>query len=82
MVQITLNTLKRHRAENTKFSVVTAYDACFTRIASEAGVDVILVGDSLGMVLQGHNSTLPVTVADIAPHPKRGSGLYALPYCR
>ena len=68
MVQITLNTLKRHRAENTKFSVVTAYDACFTRIASEAGVDAILVGDSLGMVLQGHNSTLPVTVADIAYH--------------
>ena len=56
MAQITLNTLKKHRTDNTKFSMVTAYDACFAHLASEAGVDTILVGDSLGMVLQGHQS--------------------------
>ena len=70
MPQITLNTLKKHRAENTKFSMVTAYDACFASLASDAGIDAILVGDSLGMVLQGHQSTLPVTVADIAYHTR------------
>ncbi|MEC8126609.1 MAG: 3-methyl-2-oxobutanoate hydroxymethyltransferase [Pseudomonadota bacterium] len=70
MPQITLNTLKKHRAENTKFSMVTAYDACFASLASDAGIDTILVGDSLGMVLQGHQSTLPVTVADIAYHTR------------
>ncbi len=70
MPQITLNTLKKCRAENTKFSVVTAYDACFASLASDAGIDAILVGDSLGMVLQGHQSTLPVTVADIAYHTR------------
>ena len=70
MPQITLNSLKKCRAENTKFSVVTAYDACFASLASDAGIDTILVGDSLGMVLQGHLSTLPVTVADIAYHTR------------
>ena len=70
MPQITLNSLKKCRAENTKFSVVTAYDACFASLASDAGIDAILVGDSLGMVLQGHQSTLPVTVADIAYHTR------------
>lgn len=79
MAQITLNTLKKHRAENTKFSMVTAYDACFANLASEAGVDTILVGDSLGMVLQGHQSTLPVTVADIAYHTQCVAA--ASPHC-
>lgn len=68
MRQVTLKTLKKHRSENTQFSMVTAYDACFAAIAASAGVDTILVGDSLGMVLQGHSTTLPVTVADIAYH--------------
>lgn len=68
MSQVTLNTLKKHRAEGTKFSMVTAYDSCFAAIASSAGIDAILVGDSLGMVLQGHTNTLPVKVEDIAYH--------------
>ena len=50
--------------------MVTAYDACFANLASDAGIDTILVGDSLGMVLQGHQSTLPVTVADVAYHTR------------
>jgi 3-methyl-2-oxobutanoate hydroxymethyltransferase len=48
--------------------MVTCYDASFAHLLSEAGVDMILIGDSLGMVVQGHGSTLPVTVSDIAYH--------------
>ncbi len=48
--------------------MLTAYDAMFAGYASKAGVDILLVGDSLGMVIQGHTDTLPVTVADIAYH--------------
>ena len=70
MALITLNTLKKHRAENTKFSMVTAYDNCFASLASKAGIDALLVGDSLGMVLQGHSSTLPVTVDDVSYHTR------------
>ena len=68
MAKITLNTLKKHRMDATRFSMITAYDACFASVASNSGIDSILVGDSLGMVLQGHASTLPVTVSDIAYH--------------
>ncbi len=50
--------------------VVTAYDVMFARLADEAGVDAILVGDSLGMVIQGHASTLPVTLDDIVYHTR------------
>ena len=53
-----------------KFACLTAYDACFASILSEAGVDILLVGDSLGMVLQGHDSTLPVTMEDMVYHTK------------
>jgi 3-methyl-2-oxobutanoate hydroxymethyltransferase len=70
MGRITLTQLRSHRAANTRFSMVTAYDACFAHLASSAGIDSILVGDSLGMVLQGHDSTLPVTVEDIAYHTR------------
>ena len=68
MSQVTLTDLQKHRENNTKFSMVTAYDACFSSLASNAGIDSILVGDSLGMVLQGHSNTLPVTIQDIAYH--------------
>jgi 3-methyl-2-oxobutanoate hydroxymethyltransferase len=47
---------------------LTAYDASFARVLDAAGVDFVLVGDSLGMVIQGHDSTLPVSVADIVYH--------------
>jgi len=65
---VTLRTLQQCKTDGTKFSVLTAYDATFAHQVSSAGIDVILVGDSLGMVLQGHDSTLPVTVDDIAYH--------------
>lgn len=68
MSKITLNSLQTRKQQNERFAVVTAYDATFARIADEAGIEVILVGDSLGMVLQGHDSTLPVTIDDMVYH--------------
>jgi 3-methyl-2-oxobutanoate hydroxymethyltransferase len=56
------------KADGEKIAVVTSYDASFTRQIEQAGMDVILVGDSLGMVIQGHESTLPVTVSDMVYH--------------
>lgn len=66
--KVTLSTLNKIRAAGQKFACLTAYDACFTRLMNDAGVETILVGDSLGMVLQGHDSTLPVTLADMIYH--------------
>jgi 3-methyl-2-oxobutanoate hydroxymethyltransferase len=68
MSQITISTLKRMKAAVEKIAVITAYDAGFTHLAEAAGVDVILVGDSLGMVVQGHDTTLPVTVEQMVYH--------------
>jgi len=73
---ITLATLKNIKERGDKFACLTAYDACFASILNKAGVDVILIGDSLGMVLQGHDSTLPVTMNDMIYHTqcvKRGN---------
>ena len=53
-----------------KISMITSYDYTSARIADEAGVDIILVGDSLGMVMQGKNSTIPVTIDDMIYHTK------------
>lgn len=64
----TLSTLTQFKKSATKFSCLTCYDAMFARMMSRAQIDVILIGDSLGMVVQGHSSTLPVTVADMAYH--------------
>ncbi|MGD1984649.1 MAG: 3-methyl-2-oxobutanoate hydroxymethyltransferase [Chromatiaceae bacterium] len=68
MGKITISTLDRMKAAGEKIAVITSYDASFTRLIESAGMDVILVGDSLGMVIQGHESTLPVTVADMVYH--------------
>ena len=68
MPKITISTLDRMKAEGEKFVCITAYDATFAHLVSEAGAESILVGDSLGMVLQGHDSTIPVTVDDMAYH--------------
>lgn len=69
-MSVTIRTLQRCKAEGRKFSMLTAYDACFARQVSEAGVDAILVGDSLGMVLQGNDSTVPVSVSDMVYHTR------------
>ncbi len=60
--------LHRMKAESRKITMLTAYDAVFARLVDQAGVDVILVGDSLGMVVQGHKNTLPVTIEQMAYH--------------
>ena len=76
MPDVTLTTLNKLKQDGEKITCLTAYDATFTKLVNEAGVEVILVGDSLGMVLQGCDSTLPVTVADMAYHTaavKRGN---------
>ncbi|HFD81106.1 MAG TPA: 3-methyl-2-oxobutanoate hydroxymethyltransferase [Gammaproteobacteria bacterium] len=64
----TIATLRRLKQEGEKIACVTSYDASFTSRLEEAGVEVLLVGDSLGMVIQGHESTLPVTVSDMVYH--------------
>lgn len=68
MGKITISTLDKMKADGEKFVCITAYDATFSRIISEVGAEAILVGDSLGMVLQGHDSTIPVTINDMAYH--------------
>ncbi len=60
--------LAKMRANGEKIAVLTCYDASFAQLCDSAGVDALLIGDSLGMVLQGHDSTLPVRLADIAYH--------------
>jgi 3-methyl-2-oxobutanoate hydroxymethyltransferase len=65
---VTIKTLAKLKAAGEKFSCLTAYDYCSAYATSKAGVEVILVGDSLGMVIQGHDSSLPVTIQDIAYH--------------
>ena len=66
--RLTVPGLRKMKAEGRRIVSVTAYDAGFARTVDSAGIDFVLVGDSLGMVCQGHDSTLPVTVADIAYH--------------
>lgn len=67
---ITVPDLAQAKADGRKLVMLTAYDAGFARALDAGGVDILLVGDSLGMVVQGRDSTLPVTVADIAYHTR------------
>jgi len=68
MGKVTISTLDKMKTAGEKFVCITAYDATFARIIGEAGAETILVGDSLGMVLQGHDSTIPVTMDHMAYH--------------
>jgi 3-methyl-2-oxobutanoate hydroxymethyltransferase len=65
---MTLHSLMKMYSEGEKITMLTAYDASFAALADLAGIEVILVGDSLGMVCQGHNSTLPVTLDAMRYH--------------
>ncbi len=65
---VSINTLNAMKKKGQKFAALTAYDALFAELISTSGIEVILVGDSLGMVLQGHDSTLPVTLDDMVYH--------------
>jgi len=70
MSKITTSTLKAMKQAGNRFASLTAYDATFAEIIEAAGVEVLLVGDSLGMVIQGHDSTLPVTLDEMIYHTK------------
>jgi len=65
---VTLHRLREMWAQGEKIAMLTCYDAGFARVLDEAGADALLVGDSLGMVLQGHPTTLGVSVNDMAYH--------------
>ena len=75
-MRITLSTLQKMGHDDVKIAMLTCYDASFATVLEEAGVDSLLIGDSLGNVLQGHETTLPVTLRDIVYHTEcvaRGS---------
>jgi 3-methyl-2-oxobutanoate hydroxymethyltransferase len=67
---VTLRRLQEMSRAGEKIAMLTCYDAAFARALDEAGVDVLLVGDSLGMVIQGHPSTLPVSMEDMEYHTR------------
>lgn len=76
-MRTTIDAIQRKAASGQRFAMITAYDYTSARIVDRSGVDAILVGDSLGMVIQGRDSTLPVTVDEIIYHTKavlRGCG--------
>jgi 3-methyl-2-oxobutanoate hydroxymethyltransferase len=65
---VSLSTLDKMKASGDKIACLTCYDASFAVLVDEAGTDVVLVGDSLGMVVQGHDTTVPVTMDDMVYH--------------
>ncbi len=70
MSYLTIPEFQQHKKEGKKITVVTAYDALFTKIVEQAGLEVILVGDSLGMVVQGKPNTLSVTMDEMLYHTR------------
>lgn len=68
--KVTATALHARKASPDKIAVVTAYDVAFARLADDAGVDAVLVGDSLGMVVQGGSTTLPVTLDEMVYHTR------------
>ena len=67
---VNVSTLRDMKRDKQAIACLTAYDASFASLVDEAGVDLVLVGDSLGMVIQGHDTTVPVTVEDIIYHTR------------
>lgn len=67
---VNVSTLATMKSKGEKIACLTCYDASFAILVDEAGVDLVLVGDSLGMVVQGHDTTVPVTVNDIIYHSR------------
>ena len=70
MKPVTVSTLREMKRRGEKITCLTAYDYSFASLLDRAGVDMIMVGDSLGMVMQGHDTTLPVSVADMVYHSR------------
>lgn len=70
MRRVTTRRLQDMKKQGKRISCLTAYDALIARILDDAGIDLILVGDSLGNIVQGHETTIPVTLDDIIYHTK------------
>jgi len=70
MAKMTTASLLKMKQNGEKISTITAYDASFSKLFEQAGIHAILIGDSLGMVIQGNNDTLPVTVDEMAYHTR------------
>jgi 3-methyl-2-oxobutanoate hydroxymethyltransferase len=68
--KVTIHTLRQKKAQGEKISMLTCYDATFARLLDDGGVDILLVGDSLGMVVQGNSTTLPVTLDEMIYHTR------------
>lgn len=68
MKRVTIATLQEMKRSGEKIACLTAYDFSFAALLDRAGMDLIMIGDSLGMVMQGHDSTLPVTMEDMIYH--------------
>ena len=68
MKKVTIHTLRKMKQAGERIAMLTAYDASFARLLDHAQIDVLLVGDSLGMVVQGHDTTLPVTLDQMVYH--------------
>jgi 3-methyl-2-oxobutanoate hydroxymethyltransferase len=67
---VNVSTLTKMKQDGEAIACVTAYDASFAALVDAAGIDLVLVGDSLGMVIQGHDTTVPVTVDDVVYHTR------------
>ena len=67
---LSISDLMAMKQAGEKITCLTAYDASFSALLDQAGIDIILIGDSLGMVIQGHNSTIPVTIEDMTYHTR------------
>src|SRR3990172_8609947 len=70
MARITIPDILRRKEEGQKITMLTAYDYPFAKIVDEAGVEIVLVGDSLGMVVQGCDNTLSVTMDEMLYHTR------------
>jgi 3-methyl-2-oxobutanoate hydroxymethyltransferase len=69
-MRVSINQVKEMKAKNEKIVMLTAYDYSIAKLVDEAGIPLILVGDSLGMVILGYESTIPVTMDDMIHHTK------------
>ena len=67
---VNVATLRKMKAERNPIACLTAYDASYAVLVDAGGTDLVLIGDSLGMVIQGHDTTVPVTVDDIIYHTR------------
>jgi 3-methyl-2-oxobutanoate hydroxymethyltransferase len=77
---LTINKLRRMKQESTPISMITAYDYPSAKLAEEAGIDAILVGDSLGNVVLGYESTVPVTLDDMIYHTRAVTRAVTIPF--